>query len=85
MKQSLTHLAAMASEILPGKTILEVLNTDLVCDFINVAMKELFLQIIYGCSQTAFSENRLLIGATLEDLGKGMQSQIGTMFGILII
>lgn len=77
----MTHSAAMASEILPGKTILEALNTDLVCDSINVAMRALFLQIVYGRSQTAFSENGLPIGATLEDLGKGMRSQIGTMFG----
>ena len=41
----MTHSAAMASEILPGKTILEALNTDLVCDAINTAMRELFLQI----------------------------------------
>ena len=33
----MTHSAAMASEILPGKTILEALNTDLVCDAINTA------------------------------------------------
>ncbi len=77
----MTHSAAMASEILPGKTILEALNTDLVCDAINVAMRELFLQIVYGRSQTAFSEDGLPIGASLEDLGKGMRSQIGTMFG----
>ena len=51
----MTHSAAMAGEILPGKTILEALNTDLVCDAINVAMRELFLQIVYGRSQTAFS------------------------------
>ena len=44
----MTHSAAMASEILPGKTILEALNTDLVCDAINTAMRELFLQIVYG-------------------------------------
>ena len=31
----MTHSAAMASEILPGKTILEALNTDLVCDAIK--------------------------------------------------
>ena len=31
----MTHSAAMAGEILPGKTILEALNTDLVCDAIN--------------------------------------------------
>lgn len=77
----MTHSAAMASEILPGKTILEALNTDLVCDAINVAMRELFLQIVYGRSQSAFSEGGLLIGAGLEDLGKGLRSQIGTMYG----
>jgi NifU-like protein involved in Fe-S cluster formation len=77
----MTHSAAMASEILPGKTILEALNTDLVCDAINVAMRELFLQISYGRSQSAFSEGGLLIGAGLEDLGKGLRSVTGTMYG----
>lgn len=77
----MTHSAAMASEILPGKTILEALNTDLVCDAINTAMRELFLQIVYGRTQTAFSEGGLPIGAGLEDLGKGLRSQIGTMYG----
>jgi len=77
----MTHSAAMASEILPGKTILEALNTDLVCDAINVAMRELFLQIVYGRSQSAFSEGGLLIGAGLEDLGKGLRSVIGSMYG----
>lgn len=76
----MTHSAAMAAEILPGKTILEALNTDLVCDAINTAMRELFLQIVYGRSQSAFSEGGLVIGAGLEDLGKGLRSQIGTMF-----
>ncbi len=76
----MTHSAAMASEVLPGKTILEALNTDLVCDAINTAMRELFLQIVYGRSQTAFSEDGLAIGAGLEDLGKGLRSQVGTMF-----
>lgn len=79
----MTHSAAMAAEILPGKTILEALNTDLVCDAINVAMRELFLQIAYGRSQTAFSEGGLPIGAGLEDLGKGLRSQVGTMYGTL--
>lgn len=79
----MTHSAAMASEILPGKTILEALNTDLVCDAINTAMRELFLQIVYGRSQTAFSEGGLPIGAGLEDLGKGLRSQTGTMYGTL--
>ncbi len=77
----MTHSAAMAAEILSGKTILEALNTDLVCDAINVAMRELFLQITYGRTQTAFSEDGLPIGAGLEDLGKGLRSQIGTMYG----
>lgn len=77
----MTHSAAMASEILPGKTIMEALNTDLVCDAINVAMRELFLQISYGRSQSAFSEGGLLIGAGLEDLGKGLRSVTGTMYG----
>ena len=79
----MTHSAAMASEILPGKTILEALNTDLVCDAINTAMRELFLQIVYGRTQTAFSEGGLPVGAGLEDLGKGLRSQVGTMFGTL--
>ncbi len=79
----MTHSAAMAGEILPGKTILEALNTDLVCDAINTAMRELFLQIVYGRSQSAFSEGGLTIGAGLEDLGKGLRSQIGTIYGTL--
>ncbi len=76
----MTHSAAMASEILVGKTILEALNTDLVCDAINTAMRELFLQIVYGRSQSAFSEEGLPIGAGLEDLGKGHRSQVGTCY-----
>ena len=72
----MTHSAAMASEI-------EALNTDLVCDAINTAMRELFLQIVYGRTQTAFSEGGLPIGAGLEDLGKGLRSQVGTMYGTL--
>ena len=76
----MTHSAAMASEILVGKTILEALNTDLVCDAINTAMRELFLQIVYGRTQTAFSEDGLPIGAGLEDLGKGLRSQTGTTY-----
>ena len=79
----MTHSAAMASEILPGKTILEALNTDLVCDAINTAMRELFLQIVYGRTQSAFSDDGLVIGAGLEDLGKGLRSQVGTMYGTL--
>lgn len=77
----MTHSAAMAAEILPGKTILEALNTDLVCDAINTAMRELFLQIVYGRTQSAFSEGGLVIGAGMEDLGKGQRSMVGTMYG----
>ena len=79
----MTHSAAMAAEILPGLTVLEALNTDLVCDAINTAMRELFLQIAYGRSQSAFSEDGLQIGAGLEDLGKGHRSQVGTMYSTL--
>ena len=78
-----THSAAMAAEVLPGRTILEALNTDLVCDAINTAMRELFLQIVYGRTQSAFSEEGLPIGAGLEDLGKGLRSQVGTMYSTL--
>jgi len=77
----MTHSAAMAAEALPGKTLLEAMNTDLVCDAINTAMRELFLQIVYGRTQSAFSEDGLPIGAGLEDLGKGLRSQVGTMYG----
>ena len=79
----MTHSAAMASEALVGKTVLEALNTDLVCDAINTAMRELFLQIVYGRSQSAFSEGGLHIGAGLEDLGKGLRSQVGTAYSTL--
>ena len=76
----MTHSAAMASEILPGKTILEALNTDLVCDAINTAMRELFLQIDYGRTQSAFSEGGLAIGAGLADLGTALRSHTGTHY-----
>ena len=79
----MTHSAAMAAEVLPGRTVMEALNTDLVCDAINTAMRELFLQIVYGRTQSAFSEEGLPVGAGLEDLGKGLRSQVGTMYGTL--
>ena len=79
----MTHSAAMASEILPGLTVMEALNTDLVCDAINTAMRELFLQIVYGRTQSAFSEDGLAVGAGLEDLGKGLRSQVGTTYATL--
>ncbi|KMZ53333.1 iron-sulfur cluster assembly scaffold protein [Dorea sp. D27] len=76
----MTHSAAMASEILTGKTILEALNTDLVCDAINVAMREIFLALVYGRTQTSYSEGGLDVGAALEDLGRGLKSQVGTAY-----
>ena len=79
----MTHSAAMASEAIVGKTLLEAVNTDLVCDAINTAMRELFLQIVYGRTLSAFSENGLPIGAGLEDLGKGLRSQVGTCYSTL--
>ena len=50
------------------------------CDAINTAMRELFLQIVYGRTQSAFSDDGLVIGAGLEDLGKGLRSMTGTIF-----
>ena len=47
------------------------------------AVMLLFLQIVYGRSQSAFSEDGLAVGAGLEDLGKGLRSQVGTMYGTL--
>ncbi len=79
----MTHSAAMAAEALPGRTVMEALNTDLVCDAINTAMRELFLQMVYGRTQSAFSEGGLPVGAGLEDLGKGLRSQVGTMYSTL--
>ncbi len=75
-----THGAAVAGEVLPGKTLLEALNTHLACDAINMAMKQIFSQFAYGRTQTAYSEGGLPVGASLEDLGKGLRSQIGTVF-----
>lgn len=76
----MTHSAAMAGEILTGKTLLEALNTDLVCDAINKAMQNIFLQLVYGRSQSAFSQGGLEIGSALEDLGKHKFSNVGTIY-----
>jgi NifU-like protein involved in Fe-S cluster formation len=79
----MSHSAAMAAEILPGKTILEALNTDLVCDATNSAMKSLFTTIAYGRTQSSYSDGGLPVGAALEDLGSGYRSQVGTSYGTL--
>lgn len=76
----MTHSAAMAGEILCGKTLLEALNTDLVCDAINDAMKKIFLQLIYGRTQSAFSLGGLPIGSCLDDLGKDRASKVATIY-----
>lgn len=78
----MTHSAGMAGEILVGKTLLEALNTDLVCDAINDAMKNIFLQLVYGRSQSAFSKGGLEVGSALEDLGKTLQSNVGTVYSM---
>lgn len=78
---AMTHSAAMASETIIGKTLLEALNTDLVCDAINVAMREIFLALVYGRSQSAFSEGGLEIGSALEDLGRQRTSSFSTVYG----
>ena len=62
----MTHSAAMAGEILIGKTLLEALNTDLVCDAINTAMRELFLQIVKDMSR--LGRNYLQVGFYTEVL-----------------
>ena len=77
----MTHSAAMASEILPGKNLLEAMNVDLVCDATNSALKALFLNLVYGRTQSSFSDNGLPIGAAMEDLGAGARSQVGTSYG----
>jgi len=77
----MTHSAAMASEILPGKNLLEAMNVDLVCDATNSALKALFLNLVYGRTQSSFSDNGLPVGAAMEDLGTGARSQVGTSYG----
>jgi NifU-like protein involved in Fe-S cluster formation len=77
----MTHSAAMAAEILPGKTILEALNTDLVCDAINTAMRSSSSRSSTAGASRHSPEGGLAIGAGLEDLGKGLRSQVATMYG----
>jgi len=38
------------------------------------------MQIVYGRTQSAYSKDGLKVGASLEDLGKNLRSQVGTMF-----
>ena len=73
--------AAMAGEILTDRTLLEAINTDLVCDCINMAIREALLHFSYGRSQTAFSKGGLPVGSLFEELGARACSQIGTVYG----
>jgi NifU-like protein involved in Fe-S cluster formation len=77
----MTHAAGMAAEILPGKNLLEALNINLVCDAFHVAMREMFLNLSAGRSQTAFTKDGLSIGAGFEDLGPTVRSMVGTAYG----
>ena len=79
-QQGACKLTLNVKEGIIEEALIETLNTDLVCDAINTAMRELFLQIVYGRTQSAFSEGGLPIGAGLEDLGKGTRSQVGTCY-----
>jgi NifU-like protein involved in Fe-S cluster formation len=77
----MTHSAGMAAEILPGKGLLEALNINLVCDAFHVAMREMFLNLAYGRSQSAYTNEGLLVGAGFEDLGPTVRSMVGTTYG----
>ena len=46
-------------------------------------MREYFLAMAYGRTQTAYSQGGLSIGAGLEDLGNTIRSQVGTCYGTL--
>jgi NifU-like protein involved in Fe-S cluster formation len=77
----MTHAAGMAAEILPGKNLMEALNINLVCDAFHVAMREMFISLAAGRSQTAFTKDGLSIGAGFEDLGPTVRSMVGTAYG----
>ena len=59
------------------------MNTDLVCDAINTAMRELSFKSFTDVLSQLSLEGGLIIGAGLEDLGKGLRSQVGTLYGTL--
>ena len=78
----ITQSAVIASEILVGKNLIEALNTHLVCDAINIAMKNAFYQFIYGRTQTAFSKGGLPVGSLNDELAEGMLSHVGTVSAV---
>ena len=70
----MTHSAAMASEILPGKTILEALNTDLVCDG-TVAKGTRYLELTEGYITKQFlDKDNQVCGYEYVHLGKMMEA-----------
>jgi len=75
----MTQSAVIVSEFFVGKNLLEALNTHLVCDAINIAMKQAFIQFVYGRTQTAFSKNGLPIGSLHEELATNKLSHVGTV------
>lgn len=78
----ITQSAVIASEILTGKNLIEALNTHLVCDAINVAMKNAFIQFIYGRTQTAFSSEGIPVGALCDELATNKLSHVGTVISV---
>ncbi len=63
------------------KNYLEALNTDLVlADAINVAMREIFLQFVYGRTQSAFSEDGLEISCCIRRFRSNPAQQVGTNY-----
>lgn len=75
----ITQSAVMASEILIGKNLIEALNCHLVCNAIDDAMKNIFLQLVYGRTQTAFTDCGLSEQCTFDELAKGGRSFVGTV------
>ena len=79
----MTHSAAMAAEILPGRTLLEALNTDLVCDAINTRHER-----AVPADRIRPQPERILRGRTAgrrRTGGSGKRTEIsgGTMYGTL--
>ena len=83
----MTHSAAMASEALVGKTLLEGLNPDLVCDAINTGLRSMvgtsystklkgprYLELTEGyITRIALDTNDEIIGYEFVNLGRMME------------
>lgn len=77
----MAQAAAMAAEILPGRNLIEALNTALVCDAINSAMRDVMLHLLYGRAQTGFSSGGLPVGHLFDEIGSNNFSQVSTIYG----